>query len=63
MLEAVVLVVTLCLPDGVACETHSLAMPGASPMACMISAQAEIARNFPPRGDLKVERWRCRMEG
>jgi hypothetical protein len=58
--EIVTLIVTLCA--GTLCEVHTLALPGASLMTCMAAGQAEIAKNFPPRGDQKVTRWRCQME-
>jgi hypothetical protein len=56
----VAIIVTLCAAT--VCETHTLPLPGASLMACMTAGQAEIAKNFPPRGDQKVTRWRCQME-
>ena len=42
---------------GSVCEEHSLPMHGAGPVACLFSAQAELAREVRP--GWRVERWRC----
>lgn len=59
----IALVVTICSALSGTCEDRTVPLvAGATPLACMLRAQAIVAdpRAFDLRGDWRVARWECR---
>jgi hypothetical protein len=57
-------VITACVASGSGiCEDHYIPLyADISPMACMLGAQAEIARWKEVRTDLSISRWQCKTD-
>jgi hypothetical protein len=58
VVKAVILIVTLCQPGAVACETHRVELAGWNVVGCMMAGQQVVAKTFPEVNGREV-RWRC----
>lgn len=53
------LVFTICFASG-QCSRHEVLTDAGSIMACIVTAQAEIARRYPEQRGQVITDWRCR---
>jgi hypothetical protein len=58
MVKTAILIVTLCQPGAVACETHRVELAGWNVVGCMMAGQQVVAQRFPEVNGRKAE-WRC----